>query len=95
MHDGETIEAAWASAPSPCIDVCKYKRQGRCIACSMTKAEKQAFPENGSAEAKKAFIEALIDRLSEIGRNPAFWVMTYRHKCERAGVPCPVATDEE
>ncbi|MEM7240341.1 MAG: DUF1289 domain-containing protein, partial [Pseudomonadota bacterium] len=24
--------------PSPCIDVCKYKLKGHCIACSMTKA---------------------------------------------------------
>ncbi|MEM7463357.1 MAG: DUF1289 domain-containing protein, partial [Pseudomonadota bacterium] len=29
--------------PSPCVDVCKYKRQGHCIACSMTKAQKSQF----------------------------------------------------
>ncbi|MEM6670690.1 MAG: DUF1289 domain-containing protein, partial [Pseudomonadota bacterium] len=24
--------------PSPCIDVCKFRRAGHCIGCSMTKA---------------------------------------------------------
>ena len=86
--------ALWADAPSPCIDVCKYKRQGRCIGCSMTKMEKQTFPHSGAPEQKKAFIEGLIARLEEIGRNPVFWAYTYRHKGEREGVPCPVEIDE-
>ncbi|WP_274533409.1 DUF1289 domain-containing protein [Fulvimarina pelagi] len=84
----------WARAPSPCIDVCKYKRRGRCIGCSMTKLEKQAFPENGGPQQKKAFIETLIANLEEIGRNPAFWAYTYRHKCEREGVPCPITIEK-
>lgn len=88
-------EDAWARVPSPCIDVCKYKRQGRCIGCSMTKAEKQSFPHSGSGAQKKAFIEELIARLESIGRNPVFWAYTYRHKCEREGVPCPVEIAEE
>ena len=24
--------------PSPCIDVCKFRRAGHCIGCSMTKS---------------------------------------------------------
>lgn len=84
----------WARAPSPCIDVCKYKRQGRCIGCSMTKLEKQMFPQSGSADQKKAFIETLMENLDKIGRNPAFWAYTYRHKCEREGVPCPIEIEE-
>ncbi len=80
----------WARAPSPCVDVCKYKRQGRCIGCSMTKAEKDAFPRHGGGGAKKAFIEGLIGRLAESTRNPAFWVMAYRRKCEMEGVTCPI-----
>ncbi|MBC8131106.1 MAG: DUF1289 domain-containing protein [Rhizobiaceae bacterium] len=80
----------WADAPSPCVDVCKYKRQGRCIGCSMTKEEKQAFPRSGSGEAKKAFIEGLMERLAGSTRNPAFWVMSYRRKCEMEGVGCPI-----
>ncbi len=92
-----SADALWAKAPSPCVDVCKYKRQGRCVGCSMTKDEKQRFPENGGPVAKRDFILGLMARLAESGRNPAFWVMSYRRKCELAGVPCPldvVAMDE-
>lgn len=88
-------DAVWESAPSPCIDVCKYKRQGRCIGCWMTKAEKESFPHHGGADAKREFIEALIARIAESGRNPAFWAYTYQHKCKREGVPCPVEVAEE
>ena len=56
----------------------------------MTKEEKQRFPENGGAEAKRAFIAGLIAQLEASGRKPAFWVMSYRRKCELAGVPCPL-----
>ena len=28
---------------SPCIDICKFKREGHCIGCSMTKAQKSTF----------------------------------------------------
>ncbi|MEF2552564.1 DUF1289 domain-containing protein [Aurantimonas sp. A2-1-M11] len=88
-------DAAWASAPSPCVDICKYKRQGRCVGCSMTKAEKQAFPSSGGAAQKREFIETLITRLQESARNPAFWVMSYRRKCEREGVPCPIPSEDD
>ena len=81
----------WADAPSPCVNVCKYKRQGRCVGCTMTKAEKDAFPQSGSGPMKKAFIMGLIERVSK-ERNPAFWAIAYRRKCDRAGVPCPLDT---
>lgn len=80
----------WRDAPSPCIDVCKYKRGGRCVGCAMTREEKQAFPQHGGGAAKRAFVEALVGRLAAATRNPAFWVMAYRRKCEREGVPCPI-----
>ncbi|GGD32938.1 DUF1289 domain-containing protein [Aureimonas glaciei] len=85
----------WADAPSPCVDVCKYKRQGRCVGCAMTKEEKQSFPRNGSGAAKKEFIETLMGRLADSTRNPAFWVMAYQRKCAIEGVPCPIAEDDE
>ena len=85
----------WADAPSPCVDVCKYKRQGRCVGCSMTREEKQSFPQHGSGAAKKDFIEGLIGRLAESTRNPAFWVMSYKRKCAIEGVECPIVEDEE
>lgn len=84
----------WADAPSPCIDICKYKRQGRCVGCSMTKIEKDGFPRSGGSEAKKRFFETLLARLSAEHRNPAFWVVSYRRKCEREGIACPLDSSE-
>ncbi|WP_152047991.1 DUF1289 domain-containing protein [Aureimonas psammosilenae] len=84
----------FADAPSPCIDICKYKRQGRCVGCSMTKMEKDSFPRSGSGEAKKRFFETLLARLEAEHKNPAFWIMSYRRKCELEGVPCPLDLSE-
>lgn len=80
---------AWANAPSPCIDVCKYKRQGRCIGCSMTKDDKRAFVALRSEAAKQDFIGTLARRLAGQGGYP-FWASAYRRKCEMRGVPCPL-----
>ena len=33
----------WAKAPSPCVSVCKFKDQGHCIGCGMTKPEKKSW----------------------------------------------------
>ncbi len=79
----------WKNAPSPCIDVCKYKRKGRCIACAMTKDEKSAFKRLDGKEDKKPFLEELVARLEEQG-GLGFWAVAYRKKCEKRGVPCPL-----
>ena len=85
-----SADAVWAEAPSPCVDVCKYKRAGRCVGCMMTKVEKDSFPRSGSGAAKRAFFETLIARLESEHKNPAFWVIAYRRKCEKDGVACPL-----
>ena len=59
----------------------------------MTKMEKDSFPHSGSAERKRAFFEALLARLRAEHKNPAFWAIAYRRKCQQEGVPCPL--DEE
>ncbi|MGY9010678.1 MAG: DUF1289 domain-containing protein [Rhodobacterales bacterium] len=28
---------------SPCVDICKFKLQGHCLGCSMTKAQRSLF----------------------------------------------------
>ncbi len=89
-----SVSEVWADAPSPCVDVCKYKRAGRCVSCMMTKAEKDSFPRSGSAEAKKAFFDGLMERLRSEHKNPAFWAIAYKRKCEREGVPCPLGEEE-
>lgn len=89
-----SVSEVWADAPSPCVDVCKYKRAGRCVGCMMTKAEKDSFPRSGSAEAKKSFFDGLMERLRSEHKNPAFWAIAYKRKCEREGVPCPLDEEE-
>ena len=79
----------WKSAPSPCIDVCKYKRAGRCIGCSMTKDEKKGFGRLVDKEEKKQFFRTLIGRLDAMRALP-FWAGAYRRKCERKGRACPL-----
>ncbi|MEF2072506.1 DUF1289 domain-containing protein [Consotaella aegiceratis] len=84
----------WANAPSPCIDVCKYKRKGRCVGCGMTKDEKRAFSHLSDKADKKAFFQMLLERWSEQG-GYAFFATAYRRKCEKKGVPCPLDKLEE
>ncbi|WP_026380384.1 DUF1289 domain-containing protein [Afifella pfennigii] len=79
----------WTNAPSPCIDVCKYKRKGRCIGCSMTKEEKSLFKRLDAKADKKAFFRELVARLEQQG-GLAFWATAYRRKCDKRGVPCPL-----
>jgi predicted Fe-S protein YdhL (DUF1289 family) len=80
------------SVPSPCIDVCKFKRKGHCIGCSMTKAQKDAFKGLPQGE-RPAFIAMLVAQQSMLGKYRA-WAAAYRRKCAKKGVPCPLDTDE-
>ncbi|MBZ8132098.1 DUF1289 domain-containing protein [Afifella sp. IM 167] len=83
------MSKTWKEAPSPCIDVCKYKRKGRCIGCSMTKEEKSLFKRLDQKADKKAFFREIVARLEE-QRGLGFWAVAYRKKCEKRGVPCPL-----
>lgn len=77
-------------APTPCIDVCKYKLRGHCIACSMTKAQKQMAERLRDPEAMAAFVRGLVAQQEGLGRPFWAWEQGYRAKCARAGVPCPL-----
>ncbi|MEO0945094.1 MAG: DUF1289 domain-containing protein [Pseudomonadota bacterium] len=66
--------------PSPCIDVCKYKRGGHCIACSMTKAQKSLFKQLKKNKHRDAFIEMLIGQQSRLGKY-SHWAPKYLRKC--------------
>lgn len=79
----------FTKAPSPCIDVCKFKDAGHCIGCGMTKPEKKRFKRLDGKAAKKDFFEILLARLSQSGRR-AYWERMYRRRCERKGRPCPL-----
>ena len=79
----------WRDAPSPCIDICKYREGGRCIGCAMTKPEKKRFKKLRKKPAKKAFFIELAVRLETMGRYRG-WAKVYRRKCGRKDVPCPL-----
>ena len=76
-------------APSPCIDVCKFKDAGRCIGCAMTKLEKKGFKRLRDKTTKKAFFRELTERLEASGRL-GYWTRMYRRKCARRDRPCPL-----
>ncbi|MEM1385862.1 MAG: DUF1289 domain-containing protein [Pseudomonadota bacterium] len=76
--------------PSPCIDVCKHKLKGHCIACSMTKAQKKTFKSLDANKPKRAFLAMLIAQQAALGGKFKGWTVAYRRKCEKKGVACPL-----
>ncbi|MEL6314795.1 MAG: DUF1289 domain-containing protein [Pseudomonadota bacterium] len=78
--------------PSPCVDVCKYKRQGHCIACSMTKTQKKLFKSLKKEEHRAAFLEMLIAQQLYMGKYPA-WPDMYARRCAKKGVSVPKVVD--
>lgn len=74
--------------PSPCVDVCKYKRQGHCIACSMTKAQKSIYKKLKNDKHREGFIEMLVAQQTALGKFPA-WPKMYEKRCAKKGVKLP------
>lgn len=74
--------------PSPCVDVCKYKRAGHCIACSMTKAQKSLSKQLKKEKHLEGFIEMLVAQQERMGKYPA-WNGMYQKKCKKRGVRPP------
>jgi predicted Fe-S protein YdhL (DUF1289 family) len=75
-------------APSPCIDVCKYKLRGHCIGCGMTKMQKTQADRLLDPDAMRQFIAGLKVQQAALGRPFWGWEGAYRQKCARHGVPC-------
>ena len=57
-----------AKTPSPCIDVCKFKREGHCIGCSMTKAQKSMFKSLKKESHRVGFIQMLTAQQERLGK---------------------------
>lgn len=74
--------------PSPCVDVCKYKRQGHCIACSMTKAQKSLSKQLKTDKHRTALLEMLMAQQKTLGGFPA-WSGLYLKKCLKKKVEPP------
>lgn len=82
-------------APSPCLDICKYRLKGHCIACGMTKAQKAMAERLNDDDAMRDFLAALMEQQAALGRPFWSWEAGYRQKCARAGLPCPLDASPE
>ncbi|WP_306151308.1 DUF1289 domain-containing protein [Roseovarius sp. MMSF_3281] len=71
--------------PSPCISVCKFKREGHCIGCSMTKAQKSAFKKLKKNAHRKAFVELVIAQQAVMGHYK-HWEQAYEKRCRKKNV---------
>lgn len=74
--------------PSPCIDVCKFRREGHCIGCAMTKAQKKMFKSLGKDAHRRAFVEMLIHQQENLGKY-GHWTPAYLKKCAKKKVAPP------
>ncbi|SPH21505.1 hypothetical protein ASD8599_02257 [Ascidiaceihabitans donghaensis] len=74
--------------PNPCIDVCKYKRQGHCIGCSMTKPQKSMFKRLKRDDHRAAFVDMLTAQQDRLGQYSA-WNLAYAKKCKKKGSALP------
>ena len=78
-----------AKTPSPCIDVCKFTRDGHCIGCSMTKAQRSIFKGLKKDKYRSAFVEMLVGQQSRLGKY-SHWTPKYLRKCLKKKVkPIP------
>jgi predicted Fe-S protein YdhL (DUF1289 family) len=75
--------------PSPCIDVCKYRNRGHCIACSMTKLQKSRFKALKKRRQREDFVALVIAQQQLLGGYRA-WPTVYRRKCAKKGVAAPL-----
>jgi len=74
-----------AKLPSPCIDVCKFKRAGHCIGCSMTKTQKKMFKTLKREDHRRAFVEFLVLQQRDMGKY-SHWSPAFAKKCKKKGV---------
>ncbi|MDG2355549.1 MAG: DUF1289 domain-containing protein [Paracoccaceae bacterium] len=71
--------------PSPCIDICKYKLNGHCTGCYMTRKQKKQFKTLNSFSEKRIFLSKLITK--QIGFDGSKkWQTSYRRKCNKRGL---------
>lgn len=71
-----------AKTPSPCISVCKFKREGHCIGCSMTKDQKKMFKGLKKDSHRQAFVTMLTAQQKVLGRY-SHWERAYARKLKK------------
>ena len=77
-----------SKTPSPCIDVCKYKREGHCIGCSMTKAQKSLFKQLKKDTHREGFVQMLTAQQEQMGQFE-HWAPAYLKKLKKKKVKPP------
>ena len=77
-----------AKTPSPCIRVCKFRREGHCIGCSMTKAQKSMFKALKKPAHQSAFVTMLMAQQAVMGKF-SHWQRAYEKKCAKKGASFP------
>lgn len=75
--------------PSPCVGVCKFKRAGHCVGCSMTKDQKAAYKKLKKAAHRRAFIALVAAQQTMMG-GFGHWDRLYDKKCRKKGLANPV-----
>ncbi|MEO1563318.1 MAG: DUF1289 domain-containing protein [Pseudomonadota bacterium] len=80
--------------PSPCVDVCKYKRKGHCIACSMSKAQKSIFKKLEKEKHREGFLQMLVAQQKRMGKFGE-WPELYQKRCAKKGVTPPSFITED
>lgn len=78
-----------SKTPNPCISVCKFKREGHCIGCSMTKPQKAMFKKLKKDSHREAFVEMLVAQQTVMGQYK-HWDQAYRKKCRKKNVSLSV-----
>ncbi|SLN35883.1 DUF1289 domain-containing protein [Ruegeria meonggei] len=68
--------------PSPCIDVCKFRREGHCIGCSMTKSQKKLFKSIKKPDQQEGFVQMLTCQQDAMGRYK-HWAPAYLKKLKK------------
>ena len=76
--------------PSPRIYVCNYIRQGHCIGCSMTKAQKSLYKQMKKEKHQQAFVHMLVSQQENMGKF-SHWADAYAKRCRKKGVKNPIS----
>lgn len=71
-----------SKTPSPCIDVCKFRRADHCIGCSMTKSQKSMFKALKKDDHRTAFVEMLTAQQGQLGKY-GHWLPAYLRKLRK------------
>lgn len=73
-----------SKVPSPCISVCKFKRAGHCIGCSMTKDQKAIAKKLKKNKEREAFLKLVMAQQDVMGKY-SHWEQAYAKRCRKKG----------